>query len=371
MVKNVVIVGGGGAGVAAAVALAPKLNPSQHQLILISERPFHTHMPAAIRVNVTGDGQLEDKLFLPLSKLFSDKRRGQFIHARAERVDNANVYLDNGEAVPYAVLVLATGNVWRGMLQFPRTLEETIGSVTSWRSKFAKAKSVLIIGGGSVGAELAGEIREYYPKTSVTILHAERHLLNAAYPDSFRQRLDAQFQKVGVRLVLDDVALDLPSDPLEEIHGPVRTKNGKTLDADLIVLATGGRPNASLAQTLDVSIVSESGRVKVLPTLQVPLASGARNVFAAGDIIEWQEQHTLVKAGGHAGIIAPNVLAVLNGTAPTKLYKTPAEIIVVTRGKSGGLGFADFLCGLTFPAWLVAKMKGGTLFTEMAAKNFS
>jgi len=32
--------------------------------------------------------------------------------------------------------------------------------------------------------------------------------------------------------------------------------------------------------------------VKVLPTLQIELASGARNVFAAGDIIEWpQEQN--------------------------------------------------------------------------------
>lgn len=45
MVQNIVIVGGGGAGVATAVALVPKLDPAKHQLVLISERSFHTHMP--------------------------------------------------------------------------------------------------------------------------------------------------------------------------------------------------------------------------------------------------------------------------------------------------------------------------------------
>ena len=39
-------------------------------------------------------------------------------------------------------------------------LEDTLVSVNHWRAKFAEAKSVLIVGGGAVGTELAGEIKE-------------------------------------------------------------------------------------------------------------------------------------------------------------------------------------------------------------------
>jgi len=44
-VQNVVIVGGGAAGITLAASLAPKLNAATHQLVLVSERPFTTHMP--------------------------------------------------------------------------------------------------------------------------------------------------------------------------------------------------------------------------------------------------------------------------------------------------------------------------------------
>lgn len=79
-----------------------------------------TTCAAAIRVNVSDDGKLEDKLFLSLEKLFKSGKPGQFINARVERADANSVYLDNGKSVPYAALILATGNTWRGMLDFPR-----------------------------------------------------------------------------------------------------------------------------------------------------------------------------------------------------------------------------------------------------------
>jgi hypothetical protein len=48
--------------------------------------------------------------------------------------------------------------------------------------------------------------------------------------------------------------------------------------------------SAGVVSTLDDSVVTASGTVLVTPELNVKLASGARNVWAVGDIIDWPEQ---------------------------------------------------------------------------------
>lgn len=46
----------------------------------------------------------------------------------------------------------------------------------------------------------------------------------------------------------------------------------------------------AVVSTLDDSAVTARGTVLVTPELNVKLASGARNVWAMGDIIDWPEQ---------------------------------------------------------------------------------
>ncbi|KZV80849.1 FAD/NAD(P)-binding domain-containing protein [Exidia glandulosa HHB12029] len=369
MVQNVVIVGAGPAGITIALQLAPKLDPSKHQLILISERPFFSHIIAGLRANVTTDGQLEDRAFLPLDKFFRPGRPGKFVQGRVERADGEHVYLENGESIPYAALIITTGSNWRGMLNFPHTKEELHKSLDTWREKFKTAKSVLIIGGGAVGLELAGEVLEYYPKTEVTLVHGQKLLLNPAYPDSFRKRLGDQFTKAGVKVLLDQTVLDVTADLTADLTGPVKTSKGEELNADVIIQAVGPTPNTTVVATLDPSVITPDSRVKVLPTLQVPLASGKRNVFVAGDIVDIQEQHSSIRAAAHAPIVVANVLSVLNGKDAAKKYKSGPEIIMLTRGKTGGLGYAGFLCGLTFPSWLVGTLKGKDLLTNLTHKT--
>ncbi|EJD54211.1 FAD/NAD(P)-binding domain-containing protein [Auricularia subglabra TFB-10046 SS5] len=370
MVQNVVIVGGGPAGLHTAIALAKLLDPKEHELVLVSERPFYAHLISGLRANVTDDGGLEEKAFMPLDKFFRPGRPGRFVNARVERADGESVHLSNGETLPYAALVLATGSTWRGMLRFPDTLEKTKELLHAWRAKFAAAKSVLIIGGGAVGVELAGEIHEFYPKTEVTLVHGQKFLLNDAYTDAFRKKLGVQFAKAGTKLILDDTVLDVTADPTAELTGPVKTAKGVELNADLIIQAVGPKPDSSIAATLDASVITPDGRVKVLPTLQLPLESGKRNVFAAGDIIDWPEQHTSLRAAQHAPIVAQNVVAVLKGKEPTAKHSKTPEMIFITRGKSGGLGYAPVLWGLTIGGFMVKMIKGKDLLVGMFAKTF-
>lgn len=53
-----------------------------------------------------------------------------------------------------------------------------------------------------------------------------------------------------------------------------------------------------------------------------------------GDIIEWNEQHMMLKLAGHAAVITKNLLAAINGTANAKPaeYQSGKEAILITRG---------------------------------------
>jgi apoptosis-inducing factor 2 len=66
--SNVVIVGGGLSGTAIARKLSDKLDPTTHQLVLVTPRPFSVWLPALVRAVVTDDGglsSLEHGAFVP------------------------------------------------------------------------------------------------------------------------------------------------------------------------------------------------------------------------------------------------------------------------------------------------------------------
>ena len=85
-----------------------------------------------------------------------------------------------------------------------------------------------------------------------------------------------------------------------------------------------------MSPSLGPSALSATNHVKVLPTFQLP---GHTNIFAVGDIIEWQEQRQAAKVAGHTGVVVPNVLDVLAGREPAKTYKGQWEIAVVSLGR--------------------------------------
>jgi len=77
--------------------------------------------------------------------------------------------------------------------------------------------------------EYAGEIKDYYPKKKVTIVQGDSQLLNSTYTDKFRKRIEKDIRARGVELILNDFV----DDP--NAKGPITTRNGQKIEADLIV----------------------------------------------------------------------------------------------------------------------------------------
>jgi NADH dehydrogenase FAD-containing subunit len=76
----------------------------------------------------------------------------------------------------------------------------------------------------------------------VTVVQAASKALNATYHDKFRDHTTAELEARGVNMILGDSIEDLDADSLEGTVAlesrTITTRNGVTLEADLVVRVT-------------------------------------------------------------------------------------------------------------------------------------
>ncbi|KAJ7599214.1 FAD/NAD(P)-binding domain-containing protein [Mycena floridula] len=356
-VKHIVIVGGGHGGSTLARALSGKLDGSLYHITLIDRRPWSIHLIASLRVNVSDSGNLENTAFLPYDRIFK-KANGTFKQGilrsieKNESGQGGTVVLENKMRIPYDALVLATGSKWEDIIDFPDEPQDITNFIKGNRENIQKAKDIVLVGGGAIGIELAGEIKDSWPNKPVTIIHGKDLLMNETYPDRFRKAVQNRIERRGVKVIRGDFVDEFESKSLT-------TRNGHSLDADLVLRTRGPKPNTSfMTSSLGESSVSSNGKVKVRKTLQL---EGHNNIFALGDIVDLPEQSQAMKTDAHAMVVAANVISYLKGNTRMKEYKKGPEIVLITMGKDAGVAYVGFLWGFIFGDWLVKLIKGRTL----------
>ncbi|KDR72483.1 hypothetical protein GALMADRAFT_73843 [Galerina marginata CBS 339.88] len=366
---TVVVVGGGVAGADVVRALSSRLDQNKHRLILITSRPRYTYLPGALRLLATKDAPLSS-VFMSYDNIFG-KFPGELkigtVTSIEENKDPAFnrggfIVFEGGDKLIYDVVVVSTGSTWVGHLAFPNDETGFKEHVKTWRKKIEDSQNIVIAGGGAVGIEMSGEIKDAYPTKNITIVHANRLLLGDMYPDKFRLNLENRLRKRGVNIIFNDT-IDGTPDP----NAPLKTGKGVPLPCDLLVLARGGRPNTSLLKYLRPPVLTDRGYIKVAPTLQIDTHP---NMFALGDIIDWPEAKQLTKISlGHTPVIVANILSYLDGKVPKKVYTKSAEILTVSNGRNGGATYLGLLWGLTFGNFLTKIIKSNDLMIGLARKG--
>ncbi|KAF5381264.1 hypothetical protein D9615_008414 [Tricholomella constricta] len=342
--QNVVVVGGGGAGAPTARQLSTTLDPTKYNLIIVTARPYFLHLPGSIRATVTPEGDFHEQVTMPYDKLFVN---------------------GNGTIVTGEVTSIADEGEGGGYVEWRADPPETSQWFKDWNAKFEKADDILLVGGGAVAIEFAGEIKDLNPAKKVTIVHGNDRILNDAYPEKFRKDVERRLRLRGVELVLGDIVPEAAA--ANSVEKPITTRNGKVLTPDLVIPCRGSRPNtAFIAASLGADVLAPSGFVPVEPTFQIP---GHPRIFAAGDIADLKEQKQVAKYGGHASVIAANILSVLDGQKAVQSYKGASEMIVLTIGKNGGAAFFGVLWGLMFGDWVSSLIKSKTLLTPLVRKG--
>ncbi|RTL54647.1 MAG: NAD(P)/FAD-dependent oxidoreductase [Bradyrhizobiaceae bacterium] len=189
------------------------------------------------------------------------------------------VRLANGERVPFAKLVIATGssalrlNVPGSNLAGVHTFRD-IRDVDILLGLARDRKRVIVIGGGLLGLEAAYGLTKAGSK--VTLLHLMDRLMERQLDAAAAAVLKQRVEEKGVEVLLKASTAKILGD--ERVEG-VELADGCTLAADAVIFAAGIRPNAALAKEAGISV---NRGIVVDDRMQTSVES----VFALGECAE-------------------------------------------------------------------------------------
>ena len=271
--REVVVVGGSIAALTAVEVL--RMEDFDGRITVLSDEdvPPYTRVPLSKGV-LAGTESIEDIVLAPLAGDIDLRLRTP---ATALDVRTRTVHTPAGP-VAYDGLVLATGGRAR-RLGGPDQDERVLRShrdCARLRDDLAAASSVLVVGGGFLGMEIASTVRTRgLDVTVVDLAPPLDRLLGAVVGGHVR----SVATRAGVRIVVTDGGVRLLGVPTPT---GVELADGTRLEADLVVSAVGDVPNvewlAGSGVQLQGGIVVDS-RCRVAPDV---VAAGDVTVFAGG-----------------------------------------------------------------------------------------
>jgi NADH dehydrogenase len=297
---RVVIVGAGFAGLEATFGL----KGAPVGITLIDRRNHHLFQPLLYQVATASLSTSE--IAWPIRYLLRDRPDVTTLFATVTGVDadGKRVLIEDGDALPYDTLILATGarhayfghDEWEPFAPGLKTLEDATTLRRRILVAFERAEretdpqrraallTFVIVGAGPTGVELAGTIAELAQdtlppdfrnidthKTRVVLIEAGPRVL-AGFPDELSDYAQQALQKMGVEVMLGQAVTECSADGV--VYG------GQPLQAKTLIWAAGVR--ASPAAEWLGTAADRAGRVQVLPDLTV---AGHPDIFAVGDTI--------------------------------------------------------------------------------------
>jgi NADH dehydrogenase FAD-containing subunit len=150
----------------------------------------------------------EHKAFIPYSGVFAtipDAGRHAVVKARAVSLQPKKLTLDRewqgSKELSFDYLVTATGTC----LSPPGTMESdekapSVQYFKNYQQGIRQSKSIVVIGGGAVGVQMACDLKEIFPEKDVTLIHS-RDKLMPLYHENLSNIIKDRFKELGVKYV--------------------------------------------------------------------------------------------------------------------------------------------------------------------------
>lgn len=369
--KNIVIIGGGYAGILTAKKLEKKLKKQTDiKITLIDKNPFHTmltelHEVAAGRVE-------EDSIKISFEKVFAGRRiqvaLDEVLHIDFEKKSVTG----KKREYAYDYLVLAAGSKPAffgvpGAKEYAYQLwsyEDAVILRDRIHTCFRKAATEMdleekkclltfyVAGAGLTGVEMIGELAEYVPilcekyeidKKLVT-LAAVDGLLHAVpiFPEKLSIKVERRLNKMGVQVMLSTTVVGIYEDSIELKKGSQIVKHPVGT-----VIWTAGIESSDITLEAAKELPFEGrGRIWVDSYLRTP---SREDVFVIGDnmmyVPEGEERpvpQMVENCEQSAQVAAHNICALVKGTGSLMEYKPSFHGVMVCVGGRYGAARVGF-----------------------------
>ncbi|WRT63953.1 uncharacterized protein IL334_000880 [Kwoniella shivajii] len=400
--NNIVIIGASHAGQGLANYLSPEL-PTTHRIILIDALDYAFWPIAALRAAVVPGWEkkitapLSQETVFPSGSIHRVVAPNKVLDLKANSVVLENPFEGSNE-VPFFKCILATG------AQQPSPMRPAVDSsrkeyeeaLIKTQGEIKNASKIVVVGGGAVGLEIAGEIRSAHPDKAITVVHSSSHVLNptANAPDpngkahSYSSpptapKLSVTLEKVLKEMQIDVILSDKVQIPAsqsspEDWSGSfgaqdgvkeIKLESGKSLEADYVFVSVGNKPNVSLVEKVDQGAVV-SGLVNVDDYLRVrsdtPNSILTQNYYAIGDCCSTPGWKTAMGADQDAKGCSIIIANEAKGKANKKYVRPALAAMMIPLGPARGAGTLTFPLVGTWqtPQAMVKAAKGANLLLD-------
>ncbi|MGO6672722.1 NAD(P)/FAD-dependent oxidoreductase [Rhizobium leguminosarum] len=269
-----VILGAGECGARAAFALREKGFAGEITLVGAEPIPPYERPP----LSKAGSTDAGDPKFIAAAEKYIENGIRLLTGLEARDVDPASrtVTLSDGTVLSYDKLLLATGAAARSFPGAPegslhiRSLR-THHDAAALRDAMKPGRHIAIIGGGFIGLELAATARLL--GADVTLIEGLERVLKRGVPEEIAHLLTERHRAEGV-----DIRCGVSIETLTAENGKakIRLSTGEVIEADLVLVGIGARPNVAIAERAGLTI--DNGIA-----VDTYLQTSAPDVFAAGD----------------------------------------------------------------------------------------
>lgn len=278
--QSVVIVGGGGAGLAAADTLRREGYDGQITMISADDAP-PCDRPNLSKDYLAGTAS-EDWIPLRPADYYAQQKIELLLNSKVIAIDPKakQLHLADGKSYRFDALLLAMGaEPVRLQIEGPHEQIHYLRSFDDSRAitrRAAEAKSVVVVGAGFIGLEVAASLRQR--GIEVHVVAPGHQPLERVLGEEVGATIRKLHEAHGV-----DFHLGTAVKSMDGRH--VTLSDDSVLEADFVVAGIGVRPSVTLAEEAGLTIDRGVSVDEYLETSEP-------GIFAAGDIARWPDPHT-------------------------------------------------------------------------------
>ncbi len=334
---DVIIIGAGPSGLITGTT-AKKQNPEKSILMIKEEE--QGLVPCGIPYVFHGLGSVEKNAMG--TKPFIDLK-GDVIVDPVIRVDlkGRKVIVRSGNKYHYNKLVFATGSIPvipsfipGYYLEGVEYIKKSYSYIEALKKKADKAKNIVVIGGGFIGAEVAEQLA-METKKNVSLIESEEYCFNKAFSKELSVIATDELMKTSINVYVSTRVTEITGENGKVTH--VLLNNGETVKSELVLMAIGYKPNTQIAKEAGLDLNSIGAII-----VDNYERTSVKDVCAVGDCSQ-----TIGFLTGRMD----NIMLASTATAEARVLGYNLFSINVKKGLTGTLGiFSTEINGLSMAA---------------------